>query len=532
MGALFFCAVFGTALLDPAYTDWLMLTDDPALQYLGAKFFASTPWHLPPGIIPEYGAPAGTAVSYTDSLPWLAFMHKALRAHVPPSFQYFGWWVLCCYCAQGALAMALLARLGARGVSRVAGAFLLISSPVLLWRWDLQHHALMGQWVLLAAAWLYLQPRHRVVRWTILLALCAGINFYLLAMVMAFLAADMLRRFVRDGRAGVPFLLRAAGCYAVATGVCMWLTGYFSVPGITLGRWGFGVYSANAASLVDPVGTSLFFRWQAAGGGQYEGYGYLGLGMIFCVCFALAVPSSAAALKKVLRAHWPLALSAAFCGIFSLSNEIYFGNLLLLRWNVVPWASWLTEVLRASGRFIWVPYYCIFIGAFALLLRTRARKAVAGIMLAAAFLQAADFSWWWMFGVRPQASVRRVWKNSLQDPRWQEWGRQYARMVVLPFCAEPFWDVSCTMPAKDLIAFAADHGLAINISAAGRSSGRQEQLMRQEELDLSRGQVRRDALYVLDEAFARGVPQDLGEMVAVDGVTVLLPVKHRRGVND
>src|SRR5262249_13664039 len=86
-GFLFFARTLGLALADPGAIDWL-LAQDLAQHYSGWVTFRHTPWHWPPGAMPEVWYPVGTSIVYTDSLPLFALVLKAFSAWLPDPFQY------------------------------------------------------------------------------------------------------------------------------------------------------------------------------------------------------------------------------------------------------------------------------------------------------------------------------------------------------------------------------------------------------------------------------------------------------------
>ena len=82
VGLIFFARTLGLALADPTAIGWLM-SRTWAQHYSGWAMFRHTPWHFPPGAIPEIWYPVGTSIIYTDSLPLLAFALKPFSTWLP-----------------------------------------------------------------------------------------------------------------------------------------------------------------------------------------------------------------------------------------------------------------------------------------------------------------------------------------------------------------------------------------------------------------------------------------------------------------
>ena len=231
MGAWLACTLLGAVRIDPTSTLWLD-ESDIAQHYLGWHFFRGEPWMLPLGANPRYGLDMGSSIAFTDSIPLLAVAFKAVRAMLPAHFQYAGLWMAFCFIAQGLSALLLLRRFTRNPTVLVLGATMFILSPVLVSR-TLGHFALVGQWTLLLALWLYFVPNSSTDRawtWRLLIAATALIHGYLLYFVLALWGTTMLRN---RGEARFRYW-RSIGNFVVTALVLacvLWLGGWFEVPG-------------------------------------------------------------------------------------------------------------------------------------------------------------------------------------------------------------------------------------------------------------------------------------------------------------
>ena len=160
-----FLWLYGAAVLDPGWDAWILNGYDEwdiQQHYAGWLLFRNSHWTFPLGFADTIAAPDGTAISYTDSLPWVSIFFKLLRGMLPATFQWFGLYTLLCFALQGA-AGALLCTRGARcGAPLAVGALLsgaLFACLPTLWERAFRHVALASQWLFLFALYAFLEQR-------------------------------------------------------------------------------------------------------------------------------------------------------------------------------------------------------------------------------------------------------------------------------------------------------------------------------------------------------------------------------------
>ena len=91
--------VVGPKALNPTILD-LAQGVDPFKDYVGWMFFRNSPWAFPIGLNPTYGLEFSTSVVFSDSIPLMAFLFKAISFVLPETFQYLGIWTLICFMLQ------------------------------------------------------------------------------------------------------------------------------------------------------------------------------------------------------------------------------------------------------------------------------------------------------------------------------------------------------------------------------------------------------------------------------------------------
>lgn len=381
-GVAVFFWLYGAMTLDVTSDAWILNGYDETdiLQhYAGWVLFRNSHWALPPGLCDTLAWPQGTMIAYTDSLPWVSMAFKLLRGALPSTFQWFGWYTLFCFAMQGA-AGALLCTRGAKSGgwgSRLAfaalGGLLFACLPT-LWERAFRHVALASQYLFLFALYFYLEYRAALAqgrrpRWGWVFAAlpfaAVGIHPYFLPPVMlcSLLAGIELWRTAKRPLAGAG--LFGGGLLAALAGA--WLTGAVG-SGVAVSRYGYGEISMNLNALFNPSSRggytwSRLLPQQAQNPSQYDGFNYLGLGVLALVASALLYSIWRAARRPADTAAWwrrngPLFAACVFLTLFAVTNNITFGS-----WTLsIPIPQALTDlcgIFRSSGRMFYLVAACM-----------------------------------------------------------------------------------------------------------------------------------------------------------------------------
>ncbi len=339
---------------------------DVIQHMIGQAYFLRQDWHLPLLVADRLVAPAGTNIAMTDSIPLEALFLKALHIFFPGMQQGITLFLALCWCLQPICAVFALRSMGEkRLLPAIAVSLLSACFPTFLARTS--HTALCAHWILLLAIGLYfraVQPQGSSKPTWVLAALTSLtllVHPYLMVMVGALLGAIPLSIFFREKR------WKACRSSAAAT-----LTAGASIllAGKVLGYWGgasgggYGIYSMNLASPFWPAQSSLFLQaTQAeadATGGQYEGYQYLGAGLLFLLAMLFCRKKGWTLFRQSMTRNIGLLLACLALTVIALSNRIYFFHTLLFQTHImVPGA----EQMRSSGRMFWPVAYVILLGA-------------------------------------------------------------------------------------------------------------------------------------------------------------------------
>lgn len=363
LGALLFLYRFGFTPLDVTDINWLMEGGDPATHYLGWLFYRNEPYSFPLGDISKLLAPIGTNIGLTDSNPLLAIPLKLVSAWLPRDFQYVGWWLFSCYCLQGCFAYYLTSTITDRGGLRLLGVALFLLSPPLLWRTG--HATLCAHWLILACHTFYFMDRgewshrKRVFIWSFLVAVSSLIHPYMMVIVIVFAIGASFCWYVLSGNAQYIRFIGTSGWYPVLAFGILWGIGYFSHGTLRDLGGEFGHYSMNLNAFWNSLGRSFFLPALPLRGGQYEGFNYLGLGILVLVAGCVPILVRRLPGLEVPKHVWTLLVIVTIFFLFAVSNKVAYGGEILLEVKLPDILRKFLAPFQSSGRYGWVVFYGI-----------------------------------------------------------------------------------------------------------------------------------------------------------------------------
>src|SRR5271167_860760 len=438
-GLLYTLVVMGPGPLNPRNVDWV--TFDPAYHYIGWELFRQDPRvHWPLTYTDRLGYPRGESVALLDLNPLMAVVLKPLSPLLPEPCQYFGLEVVLSCALQfffGFRIFRLILGANVLGIALCSVFFLL--SPPLNYRF-MGHYSLTNHWLLLAALLVFLRAqqesstaiRQFVIAGLGLTVVSIGINPYIAFQVLALLTAGIAsllwqRRLTLLRAAGILVLLCVTG-FAVAYSLGLVIEGG---RGYTTG--GYRVLSMNLLAMGDPRGwkSILLPRLPGATAGQYEGYNYLGVGVLVLALIVLVMAVVQKRKLPALNLRWviPLLLCCLVLTLLALSTRVTLGSRSLVDLDPGEKLSPYLASLRATGRLFWTPYYLILVVVLAtpfLFWRT----LWANLLLACALLlQIADTQSLrhWV-----HTTISEEHPTPLKSPIWSKLGTVHENLIVLP----------------------------------------------------------------------------------------------------
>lgn len=428
IGFVWFLRIGGGGTLDPTHITWI-LDGDWRQHWLGWLFFRREPWTFPLGTIHSLPYPIGTSIGFVDGNPLVSLLLKPFSHVLPAEMQFIGPWLALCFVLQGYVGARLTSVITRDPWQQMLGGCLFVLSPVLAAR--LGHDTLCAQWLLLGVLYLglrsYADARDaRRASWlaTAAVMVAAAIHPYLTVMSYALALAAFIR-FWRTGlmslpRATLAALITTAGMATVWYGI-----GYIGAASVASS--GFGVYSADLLSLVDPREYSRLFPGFHLDPNHWEGVGYLGFGGIVAALVAVIVAISHRV--RVSREVWPIAIVCVLFFIYALSSDVTFHDVPVLRMRgFYDHFKGITSALRASGRFVWPIHYLILLTGLWGLIRASgpARRSVATALFAiVVVLQAVDLT------ISPAWGAPKAFRQAPDEAFALARGR-YTHMAVYP----------------------------------------------------------------------------------------------------
>lgn len=369
-----FIAIYGVHILDVTYVEWLLSGGDLTQHYIGWKFFRIAPWQNMIGMMNNIAYPFSESIIYTDSIPLAAVLCKLLREILPTRFQYFGIWGLICFVLQGLMAALILNKYLKNNVQIIMGSLFFVLAPVMLRRmyW---HTSLSAHFIILLAIALYLYHDQwfkewwkSFVIWGAMGLLCASVHIYYVPMCGVILLGFVILNFMSNHKvvaAIVPLI-----AYMLCALFMIWWLGGFS-SGMDDGAPGLGYYSFNLNGFFNPQDWSSFFKGtENYAGGQYEGFAYVGSGIIVLVIISVVFIvwhlRKKNHIMQSIKEHRNVLVSTGMCIVIvfmSASNEISLGDNLLFKLPLSKPIESIWSVFRASGRLIWPAVYMLMIFA-------------------------------------------------------------------------------------------------------------------------------------------------------------------------
>ena len=377
LGALIFFIIYGTSIVNPQNDKWLLRQNSDMTQhYLGWVFFRRSEWKFPLGLMDGLSYNHLVSCMFTDSIPLLAIFFKILSPVLPHTFQYTGMWCLFCHMAQGGISASILHKFSKNPLFCLIGSMFFIVSPPELHRMFM-HESLGGHWIILFALCIWIYNDHKwkckatpIILWTLCGILAVSVHAYFVPMVYMILIGYVIIDIAKNHKIIRPILSLVST--TIFTLITMYIIGAFYGNG-DMDANGLGKFSANLNTFFNGMNVSKILKPLHTSYEQYEGFGYLGFGMLIAGVLSLVMLSekveSASSTfiggaKKIICSYkWEIISVMSvmcLCLFFAASPVCTFNGHILYKIEYSHSIAKKLSIFRASGRFIWVADYILY----------------------------------------------------------------------------------------------------------------------------------------------------------------------------
>ena len=388
--------VVGHERLIPTNIAWLTRTgwSDGWGAYLGWETYRYSPWTFPVGSNLPYGMNIGNSIVYTDSIPLLAIPFKLISTLLPVPFQYFGFWLLGCFCLQATFAWRIVSRYTSSKLILTCTTIIFLFSPILLNRLNV-HMSQVGHFLFLWALLLILKKDTKnTLNWFFLMSVSALVHPYFLVLnLLLFLANELYLRNIFAY--GYLRLLKNSLILLVSILPILWLAGYFiSIDGSTNPFYN-DLFKMDLVQPLNFTGWSLLLaRSFPNQQGNFEGFNYLGPGTLFLALLSLSTMWSIWLIKgrpiKFRKEFFPFILILALLTLYATTYKITFARYELLNLPIPDEIKLLLTSFRASGRFFAPVFYFTTFFVLKIFVGFSKNRLTSSLLIFAALLQVID----------------------------------------------------------------------------------------------------------------------------------------------
>ena len=474
----------------PTDVDWLLPqwngNIDSASHYIGWEMYRqSSIFQWPIGRSPMLGPDGGSSIAYS-TLPLLALIFKPLTHWSNTPLQFFGLWSLVCFIGQSVFSWKLLGLWIKNRIHLSLGVCFFVVAPSFLDRLSV-HFDASAHWLLIVALYMFFRPTFKFGQWLLLGALSVLIFPYIAMMVSVIFATRLIVDGIRSK--GWFEVIKRISIYVGVLLITAWQCGFFLLGGSKIDAEGYGVFSANALTFVDPGYPDNYRapwshvipdQWQ--GPGQYEGFSFVGAGILILaatvwilkvakgsrstrviliapvVCISVLFARfqdltqlkltvllgilMAIALENVLRYRSDrfmmkiaVTLSVAAMSLFAFSNQMLLGKFQVTQFQLSPTFLNFANIFRSSGRFTWPLMYLLIALIIVALIREIPSALITPILLAALVFQVADGNNGAQFTT--DAYSRAGPDKYLTSETWDVLGKKYDGVLFSPAAHKP-----------------------------------------------------------------------------------------------
>lgn len=370
IGIILFIIIYGFDKISVTNDLWLYKGGDLTQHYIGWLFFREDKWQFPIGNMNSISYPFDTSIIFTDSIPLFAIIFKLLSPMLPKTFQYFGIYGLITFFLQGIFSYILVHKFVDNKKYCIISSIFFILAPTILKRMY-AHTALGGQFIITIALCLWAhqdrfreRKAQRTILWTLLLLLATVIHIYFIPMVLIIMVTTFISDFINDKTTLKKSVLTIFIACAISIFTIYLLGGIGN--SVKYASGGMGTFISNLNTFINPLNKkSSILLEMPTREGHYEGYGYLGFGIILLLVIIFYEFLKDNKKKEKIKDIYTLSAFAMIIVSFIIATglNLCWNDKTILRINFPAIIEKIAGIFRATGRFIWIAEYTIIFGA-------------------------------------------------------------------------------------------------------------------------------------------------------------------------
>ncbi len=497
-----FHSVYGLEIIIPTNINWIMSSrHDWATHYLGWAFYRYEPWTFPLGDMNTAIYPIGTNVGFFDNAPGMSILLKLFSPLLPEDFQYLGFWLLFCFIMAGHFIIKIFTLYNVKPLYVVLGTLLIACNPVLVYRG--MHPALCAHFLIIASIYLYLKPASHTTaekinrQQLLLIIISALINPYLCFMVAGFNVILPLKHYLY----GRFISLKKTILYPLFSFISV--VGVWVIIGMIklVGNSGlkvkgsYSLYGFNLNSLTNSGGFSIYLPQKPyVTPYQYEGYMYLGLGIILLLAITIIyffIKAKKTVFNTKNKYLLPLLFFSIAALLFAITNVVTYNDQVLFKYWMPKLLLEIGNTFRACGRVSWIPYYCGLLFIMLLFCKSHIKDWIKlPLLIFVIFIQGYDMQNLYIREDYPYGS----YDTPLTEEKWNAIIPSFKAMITYP----PFNNHLLTpMDYQDLSFLALKNHKPITMGYTGRHNyTKNEKYTTILKTRLSKGNFSPDELYI------------------------------------
>lgn len=440
LGAVIYICLCGIKTLNPFNYNWILnVYHDSTLSFLGWIFYEKSP--VADGIFSclDMSYPHQLSIIFTDVIvPFAIILKPILNLLLPKHtiFQYLGIWSLTCYVLQGMFVAILFYKTTQNNIARFCGTIIMLLSPIMVQRLFM-HNTLVAHWLIIAALCLCVYrkelDKRRYLLWILLFGMAAMTHLYFVPMLAIIFASEMLYGLLLK-ESLFPFLVTGAMSLTLSVGVIAILGGFSTEIADADQAWSYTIlykYSSNLLTWIISMGNSLFLPEFPYMEEEYEGFAYLGFGMLIAILCMLVVLIACKLKRKQVVNNKAAVLCSVVCILLSIligvGPRVTLFDRELANIDLPSIVDYFFAIFRSIGRFIWIAYYIIIAGTISFLgnigsviiITNKKLIPVNIVLIFILILQIIDLSPM-MIHKRNELRNASVWQSKMTSDRWND----------------------------------------------------------------------------------------------------------------